>query len=373
VKKSKKGSDLITFYWDVPVDGFQWIEAHEFRLQPVQQSHLAPVERWLVLPPSSQEREIRRYGPLTEEPALFRTFADTSPTEEAILHFASKYGWLGIPSLVLPREELNLIDEQIRIAEEGGTLETLQVTSFREALEALRDPTKRKSIFGESLEAWKGSIWRMRFGLSLWDAIERKDIEQLRRFIVFQEGFDRDGCFIYRSGEEVSDNYEIGVIDETAHEIPAEARALAKPGHIIHLALIVVQTLVNKQIWAHTGPALLSERRKDRLNLNIVPKNLIGGMWLQFARSIDGEKNYRQCRQCGEWFEISRETNRSTRFYCNDGPCRAKAYRRRQEMAWELYSEGISIEEIGQRLGTDAALVQRWIAKAAAQKRKRDS
>jgi hypothetical protein len=371
VKKSKRGSDLITFYWDVPVDGFRWIEARKFCPQPIEQSHLAPVERWLVLPRSTEERQTRWYGPLTEEPALFRTFADTPATEEAIQHFACQYGWLGIRSLVLPQEELNLIDEQIRMAEETGTLETLQVTSFREALEALGDPTKSKGIEGESLADWRKSIWDMRIGLSLWDAIKRKDVERLRRLIVFQEGFDGDGCFVYKLNDGVSDNYKMGLIDETVHEIPLEARALARPSNVIHLALIVVQTLVNEQIWAHTGPALLAEPRKDHLHLSIVPKNLIGGMWLQFARSIDGEKNYRQCRQCGKWFEISLETNRSTRFYCNDGACRAKAYRRRQELAWELYSEGIPIEGIAQQLETDAATVQAWIAKLAHRKRNR--
>jgi hypothetical protein len=371
MKKHKKGSDLITFYWDVPVDGFRWIEARKFCPQPIEQSYLAPVGRWLILPYLSDKRQARRYGSLTEEPALFRTFADTPATEEGIQHFADQYGWLGIPSLVLPQAELYRIDEQIRMAGETGTLETLQVTSFREALEALGDPTKGKSIEGESLADWEESIWRMRLGLDLWDAIERKDVAQLRRFIVFQEGFDGNGHFVYRLNDGVSDNYEMGLIDETVHEIPPEARALARPGHVIHLAHIVVQTLVNQQIRVHTGPALLAEPRKDHLHLSIVPKNLLGGMWLQFARSIDGEKNYRQCRQCGKWFEISLETNRSTRFYCNDGPCRAKAYRGRQELAWGLYSEGIPIEGIAQQLETDAATVQGWIAKLACRKHHR--
>jgi hypothetical protein len=255
------------------------------------------------------------------------------------------------------------------MAEEAGTLETLLVTGLTEALEAIRDPTKVKSVSGERLETWKESIWRMRFGLSLWDAIERKDVEQLRRFILFQGGFGRDGCFVYTSCEEVSEYYEIGIIDEVAQEIPVQAKALAKPGNVIHLARIVVQKLVNEQILAHTGPALLYERGRDRLNFSIVPQNLIGGMWLQFARNIDGGKNYRQCRQCGKWFEISPDANRPTRFYCNDGPCRSQSYRGRIRSAQELYSEGISIEEIAQRLETNTARVQRWIGTSPPQKR----
>ena len=154
---------------------------------------------------------------------------------------------------------------------------------------------------------------------TLWDATRSNDVGQLRRFILLQEGGGQAGEFIYRSREEVGDGYEAGVIDETAHDIPADAKSLRKPRNVIRLALIVVQQVTNAQLSTHTGPLLLSappppprdlaaeEVPPGRLNLRIVPKNLMGAIWLQFASGIDGNKDYRRCRACGKWFEISLE------------------------------------------------------------------
>jgi hypothetical protein len=208
----------------------------------------------------------------------------------------------------------------------------------------------------------------MRFALTLWDAIRSKDVGRLRRFILFQEGSDRTCGFVYRSSEEVGDGYEIALIDERAHDIPVEARALAVPANVTHLARVVVQKLVNEQLWSHTGPSLLFEsRKKDNLNLRIVPKNLMGAMWLQFARGIDGNKDYHRCRTCGKWFEISLEANRPTRLFCKDA-CRYKFYRERIAAAQKLHLEGVSIEAIAQHLETDTATVEGWIVRPAPRK-----
>ncbi len=228
---------------------------------------------------------------------------------------------------------------------------------------------------------WQQSIQRMQFALTLWDAIRSNDVGQLRRFILFQKGNGQAGGFIYRSREEVGDGYETGVIDETAHDIPADGRALLRPRNVIRLALVVVQTLANKQLWTHAGPCLLygpptppdglraEELPQNRLYLRIVPKNLMGAMWLQFARGIDGNKDYRRCRACGKWFEISLEANRPTRFFCKDG-CRYKVYRERITAAQQLHFEGVSIQEIAGRLDTHTATVEGWIARPAPRKRR---
>ena len=143
----------------------------------------------------------------------------------------------------------------------------------------------------------------------------------------------------------------------------------------------MVQELANKQLWTHAGPCLLyepptplhglgtEELPQNRLNLRIVPKNLMGAMWLQFARGIDANKDYRRCRACGDWFEISLEANRPTRFFCKDA-CRYKFYRERIAAAQQLHSEGVSIEAIAERLDTDTASVEGWIARPAPRKRR---
>ena len=180
--------------------------------------------------------------------------------------------------------------------------------------------------------------------------------------------------------DEVSDVFEMGLIDETGHDIPADARALLKPRNVIHLALVVVQMLANEQLWTHTGPPYFTapepplDLRSKNCRKQITPQNCPeephGAMWLQYARSIDGNKNYRQCRQCGKWFEISLEANRPTRLFCKDA-CRYKFYRERIATAQELHLEGVSIEAITQRLETDTATVEGWIARPAPRKHKR--
>jgi hypothetical protein len=364
----KKANEFIAFGWNAVRDGYEWVDAHKAYVPPRWGKAYAPAERWFVLRPEAENRAIRRYDPLQEETSLFRTFAETPLTEQGILEFAYQYGHLGVQEWVFPKESL-----AFTLSEEGQTL-------LMKSLSAGRIPANI-GAGGESFQMWKRSIRHLRFALTLWDAIRSHDVGQLKRFIVFQAGGAERSGFIYRSNDEVTDGYEMGIIDETAHDIPANARALLKPRNVIRLALVVVQMFANKQLWTHGGPVLLNEPPTPRvglrseewpqnsLHLRIVPKNLLGAMWLQYARSIDGNKDYRRCRQCGKWFEISLEANRPTRLFCQDA-CRYKFYRERMAAAQQLHLEGVAIEAIAQRLEADTATVEGWIARPAPRKRR---
>ena len=48
---------------------------------------------------------------------------------------------------------------------------------------------------------------------------------------------------------------------------------------------------------------MLEIQRARNLLFTSVPKNLIGCLWLQFAKALEG-KDYRQCENCKLWFEI---------------------------------------------------------------------
>ena len=365
---SRKSNEFIAFGWVALQDGYEWIDAHEEYMPPRWGEGGAPAGRWLVLRPEAQNRRPRRYNPLEEETSLFRTFAETPLTEEGIRQFTNRYGSLGVQKWIFPREAL-----AFALSEEG---QKLVMQNFSAGILG-----PNIGISGESLGMWKQSIRHMRFALTLWEAIRSKDVGQLRRFILFQEGSGQAGGFIYRSHEEVGDGYETAIIDETAHDIPADASALLNPRNVIRLGLVVVQTLANKQLWTHAGPCLLygpppprdglraEELPQHRLHLRIVPKNLLGAMWLQYAGGIDGDKDYRRCRACGKWFEISLEANRPTRFFCKDA-CRYKFYRERIAAAQKLHSEGVSIGEIAGRLDTDTTTVEGWIARPAPRKRR---
>jgi hypothetical protein len=85
---------------------------------------------------------------------------------------------------------------------------------------------------------------------------------------------------------------------------------------------------------------------------------------LQFARAVDGNKDYGQCLTCENRFEISlQETEyRTNRSYCSDA-CRSMAYRERQLRAHQLAAQGMPIAAIADALDTTTPKVQGWLAK----------
>src|SRR5262245_1742252 len=111
--------------WDVPDEGFRWVDAYAFG-RSVSQT----LERFLV-PKVKASQNWKRYWPLLDTPALFRAFAETEPSETGVLEFASRSGWMGIAQ-----------DIEIPVGAEG---------SFE------FDFTK-----GESLTAWSDEIHGLR-------------------------------------------------------------------------------------------------------------------------------------------------------------------------------------------------------------------
>ena len=101
-----------------------------------------------------------------------------------------------------------------------------------------------------------------------------------------------------------------------------------------------------------------------RLRIHVVPRNLLGALWLQFARGIDGQKTYLRCRGCNNWLEISIKATgyRTSRAYCSDA-CRSKAYRERQLRAHQLAAQGMAVEAIAHTLDTEPETVQGWLAR----------
>ena len=75
----------------------------------------------------------------------------------------------------------------------------------------------------------------------------------------------------------------------------------------------------------------LDDGGEPRLRLRVHPINLLGALWLLFARVIDEQRAYPQCPICRERFEVARVRGaggrRSDATYCSNNKCRQKAYR----------------------------------------------
>jgi hypothetical protein len=85
-----------------------------------------------------------------------------------------------------------------------------------------------------------------------------------------------------------------------------------------------------------TTARLLWNHQHTRQELCFVPQYLLGAIWLQFAVAVDGNKGYRNCRQCGRWFEVSPRAGRTDKIFCR-GACRSQASRQRRQPAVELH------------------------------------
>ena len=96
--------------------------------------------------------------------------------------------------------------------------------------------------------------------------------------------------------------------------------------------------------------------------LHVAPFTLHGAMWLQLARAAAGDHEFRQCRQCGQWYEVSPAVNRKSKLYCKER-CRSQAYRERKTAAREMREAGRTVRQIASELESDVSTVRGWLGR----------
>jgi hypothetical protein len=321
----------LQFRWHVAESGYRWLETHP-SLQPDTKRR-----RFLTdgRPTGAAGWRLRQYLPLSEFSGLFREFADTEPGYEGVKAFADRFGMLGADI----SQPIVLSDQR---REKGTPLGT-----------------------GETLGAWTAEISMTRLTIDLWEAARKGDVDRLEQVIFWSE----DGSAVeIRSHPDLPDDRAPEVPTRVEQAWIADARLDASvlgrftQGDLVKPALHYVQSTINRQLEGRASPRLLWDANRERLGLYIVPDSLIGALWLQFARAVERDSQFRQCAECGIWFELAPGTARADKLYCST-PCRTKAYRRRQAEAVRLHGEGRSIAEIARDLESDPDTVRGWIAR----------
>jgi hypothetical protein len=301
-------------FWVVPQAGFCWIEAKEILLGRGHDSGPFLVARFSEL--------CRSYSPFRET-GLFKSFAETDPTEEGILLFANKFGNLGEPTFVIP-EKL----PDFPICASGGL-----ATSPRELLE------------GVGFSFWNEQIGLMRQCLFLWDAIMRRRMADLRQVVRWR---GESVCIVVG-------NHSRWIASSRHHP---ERLSQMQRGDLYKPALYYVQEIVNEQLTKReVAPQLLWNRSK--LQQFMFPRSLIGALWAQFCAAIDGDREYQTCKECRKWFE--RGEVRVDAKFCSNA-CRQRAKRKRRSQARTLATKGFSISIIAKKLNTSSTTVQSWLS-----------
>lgn len=305
---------------EVLAAGYRWARVRVFPKRGGTQISLDDLpEGWALV--ENLPSPARRYNPLVEEPALFRTFADLEPSQEKILAFASQYGRLG-PGIEVP-VSIDELGEDVPLWSPFG------------------------SVPGELLGDWEREIRKMRHMVDLWEMVRGNDVSGLGSVIRW-----------YSEGVRYEHQEAKIVIADTARR--PERWARLRRDDVLTPALYLIHDTVADRIGkGGVSPTLLLEEG-PRLGLALVPNGLLGALWLQFANAVDGEMDYQHCAQCGKWFKLDPALARVDKRFCSVA-CRAKAYRRRQSKARELASKGVSVEEIAAELGSTPDTVRGWI------------
>ena len=320
----------LQFPWRVDEDGYGWIDSFPVTEGDGRRRPFLTDGR----PIATGGFRVMQYQPLSAFTGLFRMFADTEPDQDGIEAFADRFGRLGGDiACTIP-----LFDKP----SSGGGV-----------------PVGT----GEPLSAWSEEILTMRIATDLWEAARSGDVSRLERVIHWTE----DG-----SGVRVDTHPDLPAdeLPQTPFRIEREwiagvprgndARTRFMPGDLVRPALHHVQSMINKRLRGRVSPRLLWDVEGTRLGLYIVPEGLIGALWLQFARAVERDSQFRKCAECGDWFELASGTARADKLYCSTS-CRTRAYRRRKLQAARLHDEGRSIGEIAEALQSEPETVRGWL------------
>jgi hypothetical protein len=350
---------VFDFSWDVPLKGFHWVDGTSSGvLWNPKTGEIKPLERthtvWVLTAHPGHRKE---YSPFTSATGLFRTFAALPIDDrDAILRFANEYGRLGIrDSETRPSEATEMITEC--------------------------QPGFSKGEGDESLADWARAIRAMRIAVEAWDLITAGDRDALSRYVEWSDKtkswhdstrilrWDRSESKWYIDvprGEFEGSRRRSDVpprSDEDLSEINPVLNHLPR-GDILVAAKLFVQKWVNLFLEKKVNPQLLYDMKDGILYLHIFPDTLLSAMWLQFAQAIDGNHQFRACKECGTWFEISGSDAgfRVNRLFCSDA-CKSRDYRRRKDRALQLKTEGKTIAAIAKELDTEADTIKKWVAK----------
>ena len=353
-------SDVYSFRWGVAAQGYQWLEGEVFsvgrRSPPTSlrfDSRRSGTKSWILTDavPNGRAFEQIPYQPL-KNGALFREFAELTPWDrESILQFANHYGALGI----------------------GGSV----------GVPPPDNPAHPLTLWGETVTDWSLHIAAMKHTWKMWNMAQQGDSKGLASHIEWKladridsrledhiewlgAGSDRDSEWLRRPGRWV---YHFRPeLPDGAQPFPTVIELMVgvyQQGDILTPAKMFVGCTINSFLDGHVNTRLVYDTDVRRHALECVPSCLISALWLQFLQSVAGDKEFRACRECGRWYELSSkqaEHRTVRRLFCSD-PCKFKDYRRRQGQARQLKGKGMSVKDIAKELDTDLSTIKRWIAK----------
>ncbi len=280
---------LRNFRWPVCSEGFQWISAYPMRDVP--NLRRAKPRLFLIPRPGGQLTPLREL-----DQALFQEFAVIDQKPDSLLDFANRCGWLGVVQGIIPRSEIRSKTE----------LKALPVKS------------------GEDIHVWISEVRLMNRLVRLWSQTTRQPLRSGKFKHRFRHGPE---AVWYEWETENDSGAELVADSRSSPEILNELQKLFGANGLDRVLLWYLQRAVNAKLSEHRiHVAIFWDRDYEKLGLTMVPRTLIGFLWLQFARAIQGDLRFRQCEDCRKWFECGGSSSRADKRFCS-GTCKARSHR----------------------------------------------
>ena len=328
--------------------GYRWVRYSE--LGPHRADPQCVMEDDWVLTEcdTSANRRYRAVYPLRDSPTLFREFADLPfGDRDAVRGFAARYGLLGQESdLDYPVERLSTNDEY-PLTE----VKDLYIRCDRQA-------------------NWMKWPARVRVLQRLWTAVQGNRTDELHRILKWEKT-DPGLCWVCRSDPVIDDAPE--ALGDIVYPDPTNGRSVrlwtgmedrCDVGRL-YLAHEISESL---EYGGRYRVRFSLAESEAPIGFEIRPGCLLQAVWLQFGRSISGNKEQRRCKTCERWFELVPQ-DKGRKEFCS-APCKAKEYRDRKKRAVELKVAGQTPKQIAEATGTVLGTVKKWVGRTHRTRRK---
>jgi hypothetical protein len=265
------------------------------------------------------QAQMERYDPIKRESALFRIFANTPATKEAILEFANQYGLL------------YSVGAKVELERDGRKLDS----------------------WGTPYTDWRNNILALRHWIKVWDFIADRDSRGLAQY-------ERRLPELAQIEDEISGG---GLTVQSLIGDLRDTRGLDRKQRLAAAKQALSFAVLESPLVASMRFNLKNDAAPGSLHPRLRAEHLVTALWMQFALAIVENKEYRRCKHCQKPYELAPDVARTNRDYCSH-TCRLKAYRKRQKDAMRLHKKGKTLRAIADELESDVKFVRGWIAAA---------
>jgi hypothetical protein len=194
------------------------------------------------------------------------------------------------------------------------------------------DPPNRydgTSILGRPLSAWTEEIGDMRVLVELWDHIQARNHDALKRLIFLT---DEGPEYVISTSKRSKRIVNLTRTLKTRTGDPIQFL----PNDVLLPARCALQIEINTRLAENrTIPELTWTRDTKETSggyhqrIIFKPSNLVAAMWIQFAQAVTEELQMRRCDFCEEYFQVGPGAARDDARFCKD-VCRVRAWVKRK-------------------------------------------